>query len=485
MKQAVVIYPHQLFKTSPALEVVSKDTPVYLVEEPLILTHNPIHRQKLILHKLSMDAYEQYLGDAGHSVTRLSIQDHETTAAVFEKLEKKGVEQMHIVDTTDYLLEQAIRNCGIERVWYETPYFILPKEEAVERFKTSNRYMAKFYKELRKDKDILMDGGEPEGGQWSFDEDNRQKIPKGTNLPEDISSYGNTETSEAEAWTEKIDAEKYGETGCWLPYTHDGAREYLKNFLESRFDCFGPYEDAITTHGIRLWHSAISPLMNIGLLTPQEVVDKALAYAEENDIRINSVEGFVRQILGWREFIRASYECDGVKMRNSNHFNHRRKLKEEYWTGETGITPVDRATKTALAYGYTHHIERLMVMGNFFLLTNTKPDEVYRWFMAMYLDTYDWVMVPNVYGMSQFADGGSFATKPYISGANYIKKMSDYESGDWEKTWTALYWNFVSRHVETFKNNHRLSMMPKTLERMKEGTRQDHFERAQSFLNNL
>lgn len=486
MKQAVVIYPHQLFEKSPALAAAKgSDCMVYLVEEPLILTHNPIHRQKLMLHKLSMDAYQTSLESAGYKVTRLSISEYETSRSVFKKLKQDGVKKMHIVDTTDFLLEQAIDRSGIERVFYDTPYFILSRADAMERFIDSKRFMATFYKNLRQDKDILMDGEKPQGGKWSFDEDNRQKIPRGTALPEDIQRYGNAETSAAEAWAENVSAEKYGETGVWLPYTHDGARAYLKHFLEERFAQFGPYEDAMTTAGVRLWHAAISPLMNIGLLTPQYVLDEAIAYADENEVPLNSLEGFVRQIIGWREFIRASYECDGVKMRNSNHFNHRRQLKEAHWSGDTGIEPVDHVIKTALTYGYTHHIERLMVMGNYFLLINTQPDEVYRWFMGMYLDAYDWVMVPNVYGMSQFADGGSFATKPYISGSNYIKKMSDFEKGAWEDTWTALYWNFVQRHIDTFENNHRLSMMPKTLERMNAETREKHLKRAESYLQSL
>jgi deoxyribodipyrimidine photolyase-related protein len=241
----------------------------------------------------------------------------------------------------------------------------------------------------------------------------------------------------------------------------------------------------MTTAGVRLWHSAISPLMNIGLLTPKQVLDEAIVYAESEDVPMNSLEGFVRQIIGWREFIRASYECDGGKMRNKNFFTHKNQLPNSYWDGTTDIEPVDHVIRTALTYGYTHHIDRLMVMGNFMLLSQLHPDEVYRWFMGMYLDAYDWVMVSNVYGMSQFADGGSFATKPYISGSNYIKKMSDYKKGDWEDIWTALYWNFIADHRPVFEKNHRLSMMPKMLDRMSDEKREAHGERAKSYLESL
>ncbi len=483
MYEATIIYPHHLFKDSPALV---PGRVVYLVEEPLLLTHNPIHRQKLMFHTLSMDAYERDLRAAGYTVTRLTIAEHRKTEDVFARLKKDGVERMHLVDTTDDYLEQAIRKSGIERVWYESPLFILEKQDAIDRYVTSKRFMASFYKQLRKDQNILVDeDGKPAGGQWSFDADNREKIPKDTSLPEDIAHYGNGETAAAEDWAITVAAEQYGEPGCWLPYTHEGAQKFLREFLRERFATFGPYEDAMHTEGVRLWHSALSPLVNVGLLTPRAVLDTALAYAQEHDVPLNSLEGFVRQVLGWREFMRASYESDGRSMRSQNFFNHTRELPDSFWDGTTGIDPVDHVITTALKYGYTHHIERLMVMGNVMLLSQLDPNEVYRWFMGMYIDAYDWVMVPNVYGMSQFADGGSFATKPYISGANYIKKMSNCPAGDWEATWTALYWHFIATHQAYFASNHRLSMMPRTLERMKDETRQQHFEVARHYLQNL
>jgi deoxyribodipyrimidine photolyase-related protein len=478
---ASVIYPHQLFKDSPAIAPSRK---IYLVEEPLLLTHNPIHRQRLLLHKLSLDAYQTSLEATGHSVIRLTIAEHPQSADVFFRLKNDGVTRVHIVDTVNTYLEKAIVDSLMDRVWYESPMFILEKADAQARFVNSKRLMASFYKKIRLDKRILLESDTtPTGGQWSFDKDNRKKIPKGTPLPEDIIFLDTALTQAAAVWVETIEAEKYGAAKSWLPYTHVEAEKFLQEFLSIRFQHFGDYEDAMTTHGTRLWHSTLSPLLNIGLLTAQQVITHTLAYAEEHSIPLNSLEGFVRQIIGWREFIRASYETDGSTMRQANFFNHTRKITGAYWTGDTGIFPVDTAIHTALEHGYNHHIERLMVMGNMFLLTQTHPDAVYQWFMGMYVDAYDWVMVPNVYGMSQFADGGSFATKPYISGANYLKKMSDYPGGDWEDTWTALYWNFIHTHREFFTRNHRLSMMPRLLEKMAPEKKQDHLKRAQSYLD--
>lgn len=468
MKDATIIYPHQLFSKHPAL---AEGRTVYLVEEPLMLTEYPAHRQKLLLHRLSMQAYTTNLEKAGYDVKYLDVHDLTDTDSVFKIISDDDVTHIHIVDTTDNYLERRIHTAankhGFELERYESPLFLLEKEESVARYEKSKKYMAAFYKQLRRDKNILIDiDGEPTGGKWSFDEDNRKKLPKKIELPADIICYENEDTAEALKWLEKVDSELYGETNVWIPYTHSDALEFLQEFLRERFYNFGTYEDALTTTHTRVFHSTISPLLNIGLLTPQQVIDETLAYVAEHDIALNNLEGFIRQIVGWREFIRASYECDGSNMRTQNFWKHTRTLPESFWNATTHIEPIDHCVETALTYGYNHHIERLMVLGNFMLLSEINPDGVYRWFMAMYVDAYDWVMVPNVYGMSQFADGGSFATKPYISGSNYLKKMSDYKSGDWEETWTALYWRFIGTHHEFFMSNHRLSMMPRLLEKM-------------------
>lgn len=482
--EAIVIYPHQLFAQHPALAVGRL---VYLVEEPLLLTHNPAHVQRLLLHRLSLRAYQRRLESQGFVVRYLEIATLKNSAAVFECLHKDGVRVLHVADTTDVYLERALAH-GVDRFGfvlerYESPLFMLSKAEAKERYLDSKRFMANFYKKLRQDKNILMDDGKPQGGKFSFDEDNRQKLPKGIALPTDIAFFDNKDTQEATAWLTTFASERYGEVQCWVPYTHEAAETFLQEFLRLRFHNFGPYEDALTTSHARLFHSTLSPLINIGLLTPKHVLNEALLYAKAHGVPLNSLEGFVRQILGWREFIRAAYEVDHGTMRRTNFFKHTRPLPNTFWTGQTGLAPADHVISNALLYGYTHHIERLMVMGNLLLLSHVQPDDVYRWFMGMYVDAYDWVMVPNVFGMSQFADGGLFATKPYISGASYLKKMSDYPKGDWEEVWTALYWNFIHDHRPVFEKNFRLSMMPKLLDKMTPEVRANHLRIATQFLH--
>lgn len=487
MSEAVVIYPHQLFADHPATQA---GRPIYLVEEPLLFSLNPVHRQRLLLHRLSMQAFARDLEGRDFDVKYIEHAELKRKDSLFKRLADDGIKQLHIVDTTDDFLEREIEaGCEkhkLERVWHESPMFLLDREDSIDRYMQSKRHMASFYKRYRRDFGLMANKkGDPQGGKWSFDADNRETLPANVKLPDDIAFFGNAQTAAAIDWLKSLHVDCYGEARVWLPYTHDGAAKFLDAFLRERFKQFGPYEDAITTRGVRLFHSTLSPLMNVGLLTPAQVLDGALDYADAHNVPINSLEGFVRQIAGWREFMRAAYESDGRLMRTKNHWNHKRKLPDSFWNASTGMPPVDHAMKTALTFGYTHHIERLMVLGNFMLLCETDPDEVYRWFMGMYVDAYDWVMVPNVYGMSQFADAGRFATKPYISGANYIRKMSDHEGGDWEATWTSLYWRFIDKHKDFFSSNHRLSMMPRMLEKMKADKRNGYLEHADTYLSEL
>jgi deoxyribodipyrimidine photolyase-related protein len=484
-----IIYPHQLYLPTehPAL---APGRPVFLIEEPLLLTEFGTHRQKMLLHRLSLQAYKNELEAAGYTVTYVAITPDATTESVLADIIQPSVTTVHIADTTDDWLESRISatctTLSCTRIKYESLLFIFPRNEAVQRFVASKKFMKRFYEKARRDLDILIESdGEPIGGVWSFDSDNRQPLKKTITLPDEIVTIENADTVQARSWLSSIESEQYGTTDVWVPYTRAAAETYLETFLHERLSSFGAYEDALSTRGVRLFHSTLSPLLNIGLLSPQTVIDCALQYAKTHEVPLNSLEGFVRQIIGWREFIRASYECDGRRMRTQNFFAHTRPLPASFWTGTTGIFPIDHSIHTALKTGYNHHIERLMVLGNFMLLTKTNPEAVYRWFMAMYVDAYDWVMVPNVYGMSQFADGGSFATKPYISGSAYIKKMSDYPKGDWEPLWTSLYWHFIDSHRTFFEKNHRLSMMPRLFDKMSADIQQEHRKRADAFLGLL
>ena len=213
--------------------------------------------------------------------------------------------------------------------------------------------------------------------------------------------------------------------------------------MEERFNDFGPYEDAIKNGEHFINHSVLSMVLNLGILTPDIVIEKLINYAENNSIPINSLEGIIRQIIGWREFIRGIYQNFSERMETENYWDHDRKLTIDWYEGTTGIDPLDDAIKGAHKYGYTHHINRLMVLSNIMNMSRIKPQEIYRWFMEMFVDSSDWVMVPNVYGMGLFSDGGIFATKPYICGSSYFMKMMDFKKGEWCNTMDGLYWRFI------------------------------------------
>ncbi|MCU0383045.1 MAG: cryptochrome/photolyase family protein, partial [Cyclobacteriaceae bacterium] len=247
----------------------------------------------------------------------------------------------------------------------------------------------------------------------------------------------------------------------------------------------GDYEDAISTSSDHVYHAIITPALNIGLISPKQIVKSILKTAEKNKIELNNTEGFIRQVLGWREFMRGVYQQIGVEQRTKNYFNFTRKIPYSFWEGTTGITPVDHTIKKVNRLGYCHHIERLMVLGNFMLLCEFNPDEVYRWFMEMFIDAYDWVMVPNVYGMSQYADGGLMTTKPYVSGSNYILKMSDFNKGEWCEIWDALYWRFLYVNREVFVKNPRMSMMVNLVNKMDKQKLNTYLKRANTFLSTL
>jgi deoxyribodipyrimidine photolyase-related protein len=269
------------------------------------------------------------------------------------------------------------------------------------------------------------------------------------------------------------------------PGTFEESKNWLKSFFTTRFSEFGSYEDAIVYRENILHHSVLTPMLNIGLLTPAYVLQETLSFASQNDIPINSVEGFIRQIVGWREFIRAVYELKGNEERTKNYWGFTRKIPASFWDGTTGIEPVDRTIEKVITTGYCHHIERLMVLGNFMLLCEFDPDEVYRWFMELFIDAYDWVMVPNVYGMSQFADGGLMSTKPYISGSNYLIKMSDFEKGAWQGVWDGLFWRFLSKHRAFFLQNPRMGMLVKSFDNMPAEKQKTHLNNAAKFLSTL
>ena len=495
MKQISIIFPNQLFEVSPILDFKCE---ILMLEDSLFFGNDKKykytnHINKIIFLRSAMYSYRNYLEKSGFKVIYGFNEKNFDTSDYLSKYLVENYENVNIIEPHDYLilrrLNKFFNKNEIKVNILNSPMF-LTKDLLKNKFEANNKrpLMARFYENQRKDLNILVDSnGSPKGGKWSFDELNRKKLPKNQKIPELKNIQKNKNVIDAEKTILQSDIEYLGTNEFFFyPTNFKEAKDWLNDFFESRFNLFGDYEDAITKNGSFLWHSLLSPLLNTGLLTPKYVVDKALLYAKKNNVPLNSLEGFIRQIIGWREFICLTYKKYGNKMRTKNFWNFPKKqIPETFYNASTGIEPIDHVIRNILKYGYCHHIERLMILGNFMLLCRIHPDEVYKWFMEMFIDSYDWVMVPNVYGMSQFSDGGIFSTKPYISSSNYIKKMSDYKSDHWCVIWDALFWKFIYDHEAYFRKQYRLSMLTRNLDKMERSKLNNHLATGSEFLKNL
>ncbi len=490
-----LVFPHQLFEHHPAIR---QGRSVALIEDPLFFGSDStwpmqVHRQRLLLHRASMTAYAEMLQAKGLTVLRVLQGQAPDTLEILADFVAQGYRSFHLADPVDDILSKRIsafasrHQCGLEIV--PTPMLLTPAAVIDDHFAAGKKpLMGRFYEMQRKRLDLLIDpDGGPVGGRWSFDADNRKKLPKGIVVPDPPVELSTPAVDQAR---QQLIDEGVAGIGSWdsfhYPVTHADAARWLDAFLDQRLREFGAYEDAISTQHRVMWHSVLTPMLNIGLLTPQQVLDCTLERAASGDVPLNSLEGFLRQIVGWREFMAAMYRRHGVEMRNGNFWGFDdRPIPSAFYTASTGLPPIDDAIRHALETGYCHHIERLMLLGNVMLLCGFHPTRIYTWFMELFVDAYDWVMVPNVYGMSQFADGGLFTTKPYLSGSNYVRKMSDYRKGEWCDTWDGLFWTFIHRHQDFFRRQYRLAMMARNLDRMGADVLAAHQRRANDFLDGL
>ncbi len=487
MPEATLIFPHHLFEAHPGLKAGQR---VVLVEHPRFFTELRFHKKKLLLHRASMRAYRDGLLRGGYKVDCLDSGEAGLGEGL-RRLSAQGVKTLEVVDVVDGKLqeetEQAAGAAGLELRWLPTPAFLSGPEWLAETLGGGRRYsMASFYIAQRKRLGVLVRDGKPVGGKWSFDAENRKTLPRGLPVPPLPAAGPDEHTREAKAYVERAFPDNPGSAeGFFYPVTARQAHGWLADFLRRRLRRFGDYQDAMARAEPFLFHSLLSPAINIGLLTPWQVLDATLAYARDNPVPINCLEGFVRQIIGWREFMRGVYLLEGARQRRSNFWGHQRPMPASLYAGTTGIEPVDVALGRLKRNAYLHHIERLMILGNFMLLCEIHPEAVYRWFMELFIDAYDWVMVPNVYGMSQYADGGLITTKPYLSSSAYIRRMSDFPKGPWCEVWDGLYWRFIHKHRDFFDRSPRMRVMSVQLERMGARKLRRHLAAAERFLENL
>ena len=484
-----IIFPNQLFKDS---FILKKQNEVFLVEEFLFFKKYNFHKQKILFHRSSMKYYSDYLNKTGIKVNYIdSTNKLSDIRNLIPFLLKKGIKKIEYYDPEDYLLNRRIDSLlsknKIEFNKHESPLFLNNKNDLFDFFNPSKKkfFHSTFYISQRKKLNILIDeNSNPVGGKWSFDMINRKKYPNNLSPPKISFPKKNNYFLEGITYVKKHFSKNHGtlNESFLYPNSHYDAEKWFDDFLKNRFRDFGSYEDAIVNDQVSLNHSLLSPLINSGLLLPNLVIEKAIFYYKNKDIPLNSVEGFIRQVIGWREFIRGVYIAKGVQERTTNFWNFNKKISPNFYSGTTGILPIDETIKKINETGYCHHIERLMVLGNFMVLCEFDPDEVYKWFMEMFIDSYDWVMVPNVYGMSQFSDGGLMSTKPYISSSNYLLKMSNYKKGDWQLKWDGLFWRFMDKHREFFLKNPRMRMLISTFDKMNSEKKSNLLNEAERFL---
>ncbi|MDR4308804.1 cryptochrome/photolyase family protein [Chelatococcus sambhunathii] len=334
-----------------------------------------------------------------------------------------------------------------------------------------------FYREMRKKTGLLMDGDGPEGGRWNFDVENRKKLPKDLALPDRLRFPPDAGTMRVMAMVEKRFPDNFGTLdGFGWAVTRSDAKLALSEFIRVALKDFGDYQDAMKSGGPFLFHGLVSPYVNAGLLTPMEVCEAAVTAYEKGEAPLNAVEGFIRQIIGWREYVRGVYWLKMPEYREANFLEATRKLPDLYWTAETEMNCLANCVADTRDRAYAHHIQRLMVLGNFALLAGIAPRQVQDWYLLVYADAYEWVELPNVSGMVLFADGGLLGSKPYAASGAYIDRMSDYcggcaydvkqKTGAKACPFNYLYWDFLARNEKKLVGNQRLAMPYRTLERM-------------------
>jgi len=463
-----------------------------MFEDRELCTYVRHHQQKIVLFLAAMRGYADELRGRGVDLRYVSADDPRFEWTYEKKLDaildQTAADELISFEVEDRFFaprldDWSIRN-GLKRTVLPSPMFMTDRETFRSDMKRGSRpLMARFYESQRRRLGILLDEhGGPRGGKWSFDAENRRRIPRGMAVPPLPAVTSDQHVESAIRLVKKRFADHPGDAGefAW-PVSRRATLAWFQAFLHDRFASFGPYEDAIAVRSPFLFHSLMTPMLNLGLVTPDELVHRALEHAEAERVPLNSTEGFIRQIIGWREFVRGIDHEFGTEQAARNFFGADRNLARSWWNGTTGILPLDQTISTALRCGWTHHIERLMVAGNLMTLCGIRPGEAYRWFMEMYVDSSDWVMGPNVYGMGIFSDGGLFATKPYICGSNYLLKMSDFPRGEWCEVVDGLFWRFIHEHHAYFAGNPRLSMMARSLDRMESERRIRLFAKADAF----
>ncbi|MDX6747714.1 cryptochrome/photolyase family protein [Polaribacter sp. PL03] len=507
MKKLRLILGDQLNSKHSWFSETNKDVIYCLFEmrqETDYVTH---HIQKIVGFFAAMRNFAKELKEKNHNVIYFNINDKGNTQSLTENLSRlikeNNIDNFEYLSPDEYRLDKQLKdyctNLNIASNVFSTEHFYTEKKDLETFFKGKKQFlMENFYRNMRKKHQILIVDNQPEGGKWNFDASNRKKWKGEALIPQEISFDINVQ--EIVSDIEKAEIKSIGKINSKYfeyPISRKQSLKQLSYFCEHLLVHFGDFQDAMHTDKIYLFHSRISFAMNTKMISPKEIIDKVLdTYRKQEDnIDISQVEGFIRQILGWREYMRGMYWMLMPDYKKENFLENKNKLPNFFWTGKTKMNCLKNAINNSLDNGYAHHIQRLMITGNFALLTQINPDEIDAWYLGIYVDAIEWVQLPNTRGMSQFADGGKIATKPYVSSGSYIGKMSNYcDACSYKKAkkfeddacpFNTLYWNFLDEKQEKLSSNFRMKMMYSLLNKMSSEDRSKIKEKANHIIENL
>jgi deoxyribodipyrimidine photolyase-related protein len=485
-----IIFPTQLFEKNDYLKHMDE---IYIIEDPFYFTSKKFHKQKLVLHRASMKYYFDKLLKVKSGIKSSNIHYIEFNDVNYKKIlqtQNTQKNNIYMFDPIDKPIINKISkklNLNTNLIIYDTPSFLETRDELEEYSNNNtnkkNYYHDNFYKWQRKKLNLLMNDNKPINDKWSFDKENRNPYDKDY-CEDKILTYNNKYIEEAIQYINIHFSNNFGLIdNIYYPITHKETKKHLKNFIKKKINTFGKYQDGISKKIIFGSHSVLSPMLNIGLITPKEIISEIIKYYNTNTNELVTVEAFIRQLIGWRSYTRFIYHYHGDDMFSMNKLNHNNKISNLWYKENKDFDIINDMINKVNKYAYLHHIERLMIMGNFGLINQINPLDLYDWFMICFIDSYEWVMVPNVFGMSQYSlTNITMMTRPYLSSSNYIKKMSDYKKSNWFELWDSLYWFFIYTHKNILYKIYSISMQVNILNKMTKVKMNNFFNKAKELL---
>jgi len=502
VSRLILVLGDQLGEGLASLKAADKASDVVVMAEVMEEgTYVPHHPKKIVLILSAMRKFAARLREEGWEVAYSELDDTENAQSIPGELLRRAdqYDASEVIATRpgEWRLIQALEDCPLTVTLLEDDRFLASHarfEDWAEGRKALR--MEYFYREMRRETGLLMEGDDPAGGKWNYDHDNRKPAPGEVNFSGPMQFTPDEVVEDVIALVERRFSDHFGAARpFWFATDQGQARRALAHFVKYGLAKFGDYQDAMLAEHQFLYHALVSPYLNIGLLDPMEVCRAVEDAWKAGDVPINAAEGFIRQVIGWREYVRGIYFLEGPDYAARNGLGHDRKLPDFFWGAETKMRCVSKAVEQTRDEAYAHHIQRLMVTGNFALLAGIDPGAVSDWYLAVYADAFEWVEAPNVVGMSQFADGGVIASKPYVSSGAYINRMSNYckgcaykvsvKTGEGACPFNLLYWHFLDRHRDRFSNNARMGNMYRTWDRMSDDKRSTVLSEADDFLTRM